>query len=82
MKWVMSSHSKQSLGDLLLSLWNFHAGRTISASWMLSYCSSKATNKEDKANSKANEIVVLVGLALWPPIRALVIKHLLDREAS
>jgi hypothetical protein len=34
---------------------------------MLSYCSSETADKEDKANSKADEIVVLVGLALWPP---------------
>jgi hypothetical protein len=49
---------------------------------MLSYCSSKATVKEDKVNFKADEIVVLVGLASWPPTRALVINVLLVREAS
>jgi hypothetical protein len=49
---------------------------------MLSYCSSKAATKEDKSNSKADEIVVLIGLASWPPTRALVIKVLLVREAS
>jgi hypothetical protein len=38
--------------------------------------------KEDKANSKADESVVLVGLATWPPTRALVIKALLEKEAS
>jgi hypothetical protein len=31
------------------------------------YCSSEVVAKEDKANSKADEIVVLVGLASWPP---------------
>jgi hypothetical protein len=50
--------------------------------WMLSYYSSKAATKEDKTNSKADEIVVLVGLASWPPIRALVIKALLVCEVS
>jgi hypothetical protein len=49
---------------------------------MLSYCSSEAVAKEDKANSKADETVVLVGLASLPPTRALVIKALLDKEAS
>jgi hypothetical protein len=49
---------------------------------MLSYYSSKAAHKEDKANSKADESVVLVGLATWPPTRVLVIKVLLVREAS
>jgi hypothetical protein len=48
---------------------------------MLSYYSSEAADKEDKANSKADEVVVLVGLASWPPTRALVIKDLLVREA-
>jgi hypothetical protein len=48
---------------------------------MLSYYSSEAADKEDKANSKADEAVVLVGLASWPPIQALVIKDLLVREA-
>jgi hypothetical protein len=67
-KWVVSLHSKQPLGDLLLSLWNlckarnFLTSRVISSSRMLSYCSSKAAAKEDKTNYKANEIVV-VGLA-------------------
>jgi hypothetical protein len=42
---------------------------------MLSYCSSEATPKEDKTNSKADETIVLVGLAL-------VIKDLLVKEAS
>jgi hypothetical protein len=73
MKWVVSPHSKQPLGDLLLSLRNlcnarnFLASRVISSSGMLSYCSSEAAHKEDKANSKADESVVLVGLAKWPP---------------
>jgi hypothetical protein len=49
---------------------------------MLSYCSSEAAHKEDKGNSKADESVVLVGLATWPPIRAPVIKALLEKEAS
>jgi hypothetical protein len=49
---------------------------------MLSYCSSEVVAKEDKANSKADETVVLVGLASLPPTRALVIKALLDKEAS
>jgi hypothetical protein len=31
------------------------------------YCSLEATTKEDKPNSKANETVLLVGLASWPP---------------
>jgi hypothetical protein len=61
------------LGDLLLSLRNlcnvrnFLASRAISSSRMLSYCSSEAAHKEDNANSKADESVVLVGLATWPP---------------
>jgi hypothetical protein len=69
MKWVVSPHSKQPLGDLLLSLWNlskarnFLASRAISSSGMLSYCSSEAIAKEDKANSKADKTVMLVGLA-------------------
>jgi hypothetical protein len=56
MKWVVSPHSKQLLGDLLLSLWNlcnawnFLASRAISSSGMLSYYSSEAAHKEDKAN--------------------------------
>jgi hypothetical protein len=73
MKWVVSPHSKQPLGDLLLSLQNlckaqnFLTSRAISSLGMLSYCSSEATNKEVKANYKADESVVLVGLATWPP---------------
>jgi hypothetical protein len=88
MKWVMSPHSKQPLVDLLLFLrnfcksQNFLANRVISSSGMLSYCSSEATTKEDKTSSKADETVVLVGLASWLPTRALVIKALLVREAS
>jgi hypothetical protein len=66
----------------LCKVWNFLASRVISTSGMLSYCSSEATVKEDKANSKSDETVVLVGLALWPPTRALVIRALLVREAS
>jgi hypothetical protein len=83
MKWVVSPHSKQHLDDLLLYLrnlckaQNFLASRAISSSGMLSYYSSEVVAKEDKTNFKADEIVVLVGLALWPPIRALVIKALL-----
>jgi hypothetical protein len=75
------------MGDLLLSLRNlckarnFLASRTISSSGMLSYYSSEAAPKEDKANSKADE-TMLVGLASWAPTRALVIKALLVREAS
>jgi hypothetical protein len=49
---------------------------------MLSYCSSEAAHKEDKANLKADELVVLVELATWPPTRAPVIKVLLKKEAS
>jgi hypothetical protein len=69
MKWVVSTHSKQPLGDLLLSLrnlcktQNFLASRAISSSGMLSYCSSEVADKEDKANFKADETVVLMGLA-------------------
>jgi hypothetical protein len=37
---------------------NFLASRAISSSGMLSYCSSEAAHKEDKANSKAEESVV------------------------
>jgi hypothetical protein len=48
---------------------------------MLSYYSSEAADKDDKANSKADETVVLVGLPSLPPTRALVIKSLLVREA-
>jgi hypothetical protein len=49
---------------------------------MLSYCSSEAAAKEDRTNSKVDETVVLMELASWPPTRALVIKALLEREAS
>jgi hypothetical protein len=75
------------LGHLLLSLRNlckarnFHASRAISSSGMLSYCSSEAAARDDKANSKEDEMV-LVGLTSWPPTRALVIKALLVREES
>jgi hypothetical protein len=62
--------------------WNFLTSWAISSSGMLSYYSSEATDKEDKANSKADESVVLVGLATWPPTRVLVTKALLVREAS
>jgi hypothetical protein len=87
MKWVVSPHSNQPLGDLLLSLQNlckardFLDSRTISSSGMLSYYSSKVVAKEDRANSKVDDTVVLVGLASWSPTRALVIKALVEREA-
>jgi hypothetical protein len=42
----------------------------------------EAVHKEDKANSKADESIVLVGLATWLPTRVLVTKALLIREAS
>jgi hypothetical protein len=87
-KWVVSPHSKKPLVDLLLSLQNlcktqnFLASRTISSLGMFSYCSSEAIVKEDKTNSKVDKPIVLVGLASWPPTRALVIKGLLVWEAS
>jgi hypothetical protein len=87
MKWVVSLHSKQPLGDLLLSLRNlckarnFLTSRTILSLGMLSYCSSEVATRDDKVNSKEDEIV-LMGLASWPPTRALLIKALLEREAS
>jgi hypothetical protein len=56
--------------------------QAISSSGMLSYYSSEVAHKEDKANSKADESVVLVGLATWPPTQAPVIKALLEKEAS
>jgi hypothetical protein len=64
-KWVASPHLKQPLGDLLLSLQNLCKAQNFLASRaiMLSYCSSEAAHKEDKANSKVDESVVLVGLA-------------------
>jgi hypothetical protein len=49
---------------------------------MLSYCSLEAADKEDKANSKADESVVLVGLATSPPTWVLVTKALLVIDAS
>jgi hypothetical protein len=49
---------------------------------MLLYYPSKATTKEDKRNYKADETVVLMGLASWPPTQALVIRALLERKAS
>jgi hypothetical protein len=79
---------KAALGDLLLSsgnlckAWNFLTSRAISLSGMLLYCSFEAAHKEDRANSKADVSVVLVGLATWPPTRVLVIKAFLVREAS
>jgi hypothetical protein len=88
MKWVVSPHSKQPIGDLRISLWNmckaqnFLVSRAISSLGMLSYCSSEAAHKEDKTNSKADESVVLVELATWPPTRAPVIKTLLETETS
>jgi hypothetical protein len=51
----------------LVKAWNFLTSRVISSSRILSYCSSETAAKEDKANSKADETVVLVGLASWPP---------------
>jgi hypothetical protein len=57
------------------------ASKAISSSRMLSYCSSEAAAREGKAHSKEGEMV-LVGLASWPPTRALVIKALLVKEAS
>jgi hypothetical protein len=87
-KWVVSTYSKQPLGVLLLYLrnlckaQNFLASRAISSSGMLSYCSSEATVKEDKVNCKADESVMLVGLATWPPTGVLVTKDLIVREAS
>jgi hypothetical protein len=59
---------------------NFLTNRAISLSGMLSYCSTEAAAKEDKVNCKADETVVLVGLASWPPTQALVIKDLLERS--
>jgi hypothetical protein len=88
MKCVVSPHPKQPLGVLLLSLRNlckarnFLVSRAISSSGMLSYCSLEAAAKKDKTNTKADETVVLVGLASWPPTQALIIKALLVREAS
>jgi hypothetical protein len=85
MKWVVSLHLRHPLGDPLLSLRNlarnFLTSRVILSSGMLLYYSSEVTVKEDKANSKADETVVLVGLASCPPTRALVIKALLVRDA-
>jgi hypothetical protein len=57
-KWAVSPHSKQPLGDLLLSLWNlckvqnFLASRAILSSGMLSYCSSEAAAKRIKQTPK------------------------------
>jgi hypothetical protein len=48
---------------------------------MLSYCLLEVAAKEEKENSKVDE-TALVGLASWPPTRALVIKALLVKEAS
>jgi hypothetical protein len=72
MKWVMSPRSKQALGDLLslrnlCKVRNFLANKAISSLRMLSCYSLEAAAKEDKVNSKADESVVLVGLATWPP---------------
>jgi uncharacterized sporulation protein YeaH/YhbH (DUF444 family) len=84
MKWMVSLHSKQPLGGLLslrnlCKTWNFLASRAILSSGMLSYCSSEAAAKEDRANSKADE-TVLVELASWPPIRALVTLTVMSAE--
>jgi hypothetical protein len=46
---------------------NFLTSRTISSLGMLSYCSSESPHKEEKANFKADESVVLEGVATWPP---------------
>jgi hypothetical protein len=65
MKCVVLPHLKQPLGYILLSLWNlckaqnFLTNWIISSSGMPSYCLSKATAKEDKTNSKADETVVM-----------------------
>jgi hypothetical protein len=72
MKWAASPHLKQPLGDLLPSLQNsckaqnFLASRAISSSKMLSYYASDAGVRDDKANFKEDDMV-LVGLASWPP---------------
>jgi hypothetical protein len=84
MKWLVSSHSKQPLGDLLslrnlCKARNFITSRVISLSGMLSYCSSEGAAKEDRTNSKADE-TVLVWLASWPATRALVMKVLLVKK--
>jgi hypothetical protein len=84
MKWLVSSHSKQPLGDLLslrnlCKARNFITSRVISLSGMLSYCSSEGATKEDRTNSKADE-TVLVWLASWPATRALVMKVLLVKK--
>jgi hypothetical protein len=65
---VQSSKISHQQGDLVVG--------------MLSYCSSEAAHKEDKANFKADESVVLVVLVTWPPTRVLVTKVLLVRDAS
>jgi hypothetical protein len=41
----------------------------------------RSCDKKNKVNFKADETVVLVRLASWPPTQALVIKALLIREA-
>jgi hypothetical protein len=58
---------------------NFLTSRVISSLGMLSYYSSEAAAKEDKPNSKADESVVLVGLATWPPTGAPITKALLEK---
>jgi hypothetical protein len=79
---------EQPLGDLLLSLRNlcntrnFLTSKVISSSEILSYCSSEAAHKKDKANSKADESVVSVELATWSSTRVLVTKAFLVREVS
>ncbi len=78
---VGDEQEDRDVGKLRKAL-NFLTSRVISSSEMLSYCSSEVTAKKDKANCKADETVVLVGLASWPPTQALVIKDLLEREAS
>jgi hypothetical protein len=67
-EYVQGAELSRQQGDLIIG--------------MLLYFSSEAATKEDKANSKADESVVLAGLATWPPTRVLVRKALLVREAS
>jgi hypothetical protein len=78
---VGDEQEDRDVGKLCKAL-NFLTSRVISSLGMLLYCSSKAVDKEDKANSKSDESVVLVGLATWPPTQVLVTKALLVREAS
>jgi hypothetical protein len=77
----MSTSNQSLTSKRSIKAQNFLVSRAISSSGMLSYCSSKDVAKEDRANSKVDDTVV-VGLALWPPTRSLVTKALLVREAS